>query len=135
MIRTYSDLRNLETIQERYRYLKLSGAVGRDTFGYDRWMNQEFYRSRAWRHIRNHVIARDLGCDLGIENYEIHDAVYIHHMNPMMPDDIIHGNDDILDPEFLISVSLRTHNAIHYGDETQLPKDYVPRQPGDTRLW
>ena len=136
MIKTYSDLRRLETIEDRYRYLKLSGVVARDTFGYDRYLNQEFYRSGLWRRARDVVIARDLGCDLGIEGYEIHDRVYVHHMNPMMPGDIVHGNLDILDPEFLICVTLKTHNAIHYGDENQLPKRrFVERRPGDTKLW
>lgn len=135
IVRTYSELRRFETIEERYRYLKLGGVVGRDTFGYDRWMNQDFYRSREWRNIRHHVIARDLGCDLGVEDHEIHDRVYVHHMNPIKPDDLIQGESGVIDPEFLISVTLRTHNAIHYGDETQLRQKFVERRPGDTKLW
>lgn len=135
MIRTYSDLRRLETLEDRYHYLKLNGAVGKDTFGFDRYLNQDFYRSVLWRRARDYVIARDLGCDLGVDGYEIHDGIYVHHMNPMTPDDIKHSNLDILDPEFLISVTLRTHNAIHYGNENQLRKEYVPRRPGDTKLW
>lgn len=135
ILRTYSELRRIDTIEERYRYLKLSGIVGVDTFGYDRYLNQEFYRSRVWKNIRNHVIARDLGCDLGVPDHEIHDAVYIHHMNPMTPGDIVEGNEDILDPEFLISVTHKTHNAIHYGNESQLRTKFVERKPGDTTLW
>jgi hypothetical protein len=136
MIKTYSDLRRLETMEERFEYLKLGGVVGRDTFGYDRYMNQDFYRSRLWRNVRNVVIARDLGCDLGLSTYEIHDRVYVHHMNPMMPDDLISHNQDVLDPEFLISVTLDTHNAIHFGDESHLRRRQpIERRPGDTKLW
>src|ERR1043166_705465 len=136
MLKTYQELRRLETFEERYRYLKLGGVVGRDTFGYDRYLNQEFYRSRLWRLIRRDVIARDLGRDLGIEGFEIHDKVYVHHMNPMTPGDIVEGNDDILDPNFLICVTLDTHNAIHYGDESLIRrKQLVERRPGDTKLW
>lgn len=135
MIRTYSELRRLETIQERFEYLKLRGRVGDQTFGYDRWINQKFYTSTQWRHIRSHIIARDLGCDLGIEGYEIHSGLYIHHLNPMTKDDIVEGDDSILDPEFLITTTLVTHNAIHYGDAKQLPRLMVERKPGDTKLW
>lgn len=134
-IRTYSELKRLETLQDRFRYLALKGIVGASTFGFDRYMNQMFYRSREWRRIRQQVIARDNGCDLGVEGYEIHDRIYIHHMNPMTVEDIDVGNDDILDPEYLISTTHRTHNAIHYGDEGLLPKPYVPRTRGDTKLW
>jgi hypothetical protein len=109
--------------------------VGDATFGSDRWLNQQFYTSREWKRVRNFVIARDQGCDLGIDGFEIHDRVYIHHMNPMGVDDILHANEDILDPEFLISCTLKTHNAIHYGDERQLPRPFVPRSAGDTKLW
>ncbi len=135
MIKTYSDLRNLRTFEERYAYLKLGGAVGASTFGFDRYLNQEFYRSPLWKRARRDVIARDLGCDLGIEGHEIHDKVYVHHMNPMTPDDIKAGSVDILNPEYLITVSHLTHNAIHYGDESMLPKPIVERQPGDTKVW
>lgn len=135
MIRRYSDLRRLDTLQERYDYLKLGATVGDITFGYDRYLNQGFYTSREWRQIRSQVIVRDMGCDLGVEGYEIHEGIYIHHMNPMTVDDIKDGNYDILNPEYLISTSHRTHNAIHYGDESLLPRDYVPRAPGDTKLW
>jgi hypothetical protein len=134
-IRSYSELRRLLTFEERFKYLALRGEVGRSTFGFDRYLNQQFYTSREWRHIRQHVIARDLGCDLGIEGYEIHDKIYIHHMNPMTVKDITHGNDDILDPEYLITTTHKTHNAIHYGDENLLPRKFVERKPGDTKLW
>lgn len=133
--RSYSELRRFDTLEGRFEYLKLGGEVGQSTFGSDRWMNQRFYTSAEWKQVRNLVITRDNGCDLGIEGYEIHDRVYIHHMNPMTSDDLIHGNDDILDPEYLICVTHRTHNAIHYGDYDLLPKPYVPRRPGDTQLW
>lgn len=133
--RSYSELQRIRDFEERYEYLALRGSVGEATFGFDRYMNQQFYVSREWKQIRNHVIARDNGCDLGVEGYEIYDKIYIHHMNPMTREDIVHGNDDILDPEFLISTTHRTHNAIHYGDASLLPKVLVERRPGDTRLW
>lgn len=134
--RSYSELRRLDTFEERFRYLMLRGQVGYATFGWDRWMNQQFYTSTEWKHVRQQVIARDRGCDLGIEGFEIHDRVYIHHMNPMTKEDITHGNDDILNPEFLISVTHKTHNAIHYGDESILQRrTLVERRPGDTKLW
>lgn len=135
MIRTYSELQGLSSFAERYRYLVLRGQVGAPTFGSERYLNQRFYTSREWKQIRSHVIARDLGCDLGIEGYEIHDRIYIHHMNPMTVEDITHGNDSILDPELLISTTHQTHNAIHYGDEKLLPRSFVDRKPGDTKLW
>ena len=135
MIRTYSELRRLTDFEERYKYLALRGSVGRSTFGFDRYINQQFYTSTQWRQIRHHVIARDLGCDLGVEGYEIHDRIYIHHMNPMTVNDIAHGEDSILDPEFLISTTHRTHNAIHYGDERLLPRQLTERRSGDTKLW
>ena len=134
-IRTYSELSQIPTFEERYEYLALRGVVGEPTFGYDRWINQAFYRSAEWRHIRNYVISRDLGCDLGVEGYEIHDKVIIHHMNPMQQADLLHGNDDIVNLEYLISTTHKTHNAIHYGDASLLPKQYTPRRPGDTKLW
>ena len=135
MIRTYSELRRLTDFEDRYKYLALRGSVGRSTFGFDRYINQQFYTSTQWRQIRHHVIARDLGCDLGVEGYEIHDRIYIHHMNPMTVNDIAHGEDSILDPEFLISTTHRTHNAIHYGDERLLPRPLTERRSGDTKLW
>lgn len=135
MIKTYSELSRIDGFEERFRYLKLGGAVGRDTFGFDRYLNQEFYRSRQWKSVRSHVIARDLGCDLGVPGHEIYDQVFVHHMQPITPDDIKHSNPDILDPEYLITVAHLTHNAIHYGDESLLPKPVIERRPGDTKLW
>jgi len=134
-IRTYSELRQISTFKERFEYLALHGAVGDATFGFDRWMNQKFYTSYEWRQLRYRIIARDEGCDLGVEGHEIFDKVVIHHMNPMTPNDIKHGNMDILDPRFLISTSHDTHNAIHFGDERLLPRPFVERRPGDTKLW
>lgn len=134
-LRRYSELRQLDTFLERFRYLSLPGQVGTTTFGFDRHVNQRFYRSTEWRQVRHHVIARDLGCDLGIPDHEIYDKVLIHHMNPMRVDDIVDGDDSIVNPEFLICVTHKTHNAIHFGDESQLPKLSVERQPGDTKLW
>jgi hypothetical protein len=118
-----------------YEYLKLPGSVGAATFGFDRYINQGFYASREWRQIRHHVISRDQGCDLGLAGYDIFDRIYIHHMNPMTVDDIEEGNMDILDPEFLITTTHRTHNAIHYANEYLLAKPLVDRKPGDTKLW
>lgn len=137
MIRTYSDLVRLSAFEERFEYLKLGGTVGEETFGYDRYLNQEFYRSVLWRRARNHVIARDYGCDLGIEGHEIHDKVYVHHMNPIRPVDIMDSVDlDVIDPEYLICVTHNTHNAIHYGDTNLLRRNQlVVRRPGDTKLW
>lgn len=135
MIRTYKDLRTLETFEERFEYLKLGGNVGRETFGFDRYMNQRFYTSPQWKRVRNIVINRDNGCDLGVPGYEIFDKVYIHHINPMRRDDLIHGSEDILDPEFLITTTHETHNAIHYGSADRLTKVYTERQAGDTKLW
>lgn len=134
-IRTYSELRRLDTLRERFEYLKLNGRVGDMTFGFDRFINQKFYTSNQWRHIRSHIIARDQGCDLGVEGFEIHSRLYIHHLNPMTVRDIVDGDDSILDPEFLITTTHLTHNAIHYGDEKLLPRLLVDRKPGDTKLW
>ena len=135
MIRRYSELRHIPKFEERFDYLKLNGSVGRETFGFDRYINQRFYTSKEWRDIRHYVIARDLGLDLGAEGYEINSRILIHHMNPIVVDDILHKNDDILDPEFLITTCHNTHNAIHYGDSSLLPKPLVERSRGDTRLW
>lgn len=121
--------------EERFRYLSLRGEVGVSTFGFDRYLNQRFYTSREWRQLRDHVIVRDNGCDLGIEGYEIHDKILVHHMNPVIVDDIVAREDSILDPNFLITTTHRTHNAIHYGDERLLPRQHVPRERGDTKLW
>lgn len=134
-VRRYSELRRLATFEERFDYLKLNGSVGSATFGFDRYINQRFYTSRQWRLVRDEVIARDLGLDLAADGYEIHDRIIIHHMNPMTADDIESGADAILDTQFLITTCHRTHNAIHYGDASLLPKPLVERRPGDTRLW
>ena len=133
--RTYTELRQLDTIEERYAYLRLKGAVGAPTFAHERWMNQQFYKSAEWRQVRHEVIARDEGCDLGIEGFEIYSQPYIHHMNPMTNLDLRQGTPDVVDPEYLITVTMRTHNAIHYGDKTLLPSVPIIRRPGDTKSW
>ena len=134
-IRSYSELRRIDNFEDRYDYLQLRGEVGRSTFGFDRYLNQKFYTSREWKQVRNQVIARDEGLDLGIDGYEIYDRIIIHHMNPMTVDDIQHGDDDILNPEFLITTTHDTHNAIHYGDRDLLRQPLVERHRGDTKLW
>lgn len=135
MIRTYSELRRLETFEERFKYLSLPGRVGVPTFGHERWLNQRFYTSREWRNTRDAVIVRDYGCDLGIPGYEIHQGIVIHHMNPIRPEDIVRGNEDIMDPEYLITVTALTHNAIHYGNRNGVPRQMTVRAAGDTKLW
>lgn len=135
MIRTYSELLQYETLEERFHYLALQGNVGRSTFGFDRYLNQDFYRSRQWKQLRSKVIVRDEGCDLAVPGFDIHTKIVIHHMNPMTVEDITHGVSSILDPEFLITTTLKTHNAIHFGDERLLPRQFVERSPGDTALW
>ena len=134
-IRRYSELRRLETIEERYEYLKLSGSVGTQTFGFDRYLNQAFYQSREWKRVRRFVIIRDEGCDLGVPGFEIKSKILIHHMNPILVEDIVTGNLDILNPAFLITTSERTHQAIHYGDKALLPQVPINRHSGDTKLW
>lgn len=135
MILRYRDIRPLKTIQERYEYLRLGGQVGASTFGFDRYLNQAFYKSKEWRQARNDVILRDDACDLGIEGYDIFKGLVVHHMNPITIDDIVQRKDYIFDPEFLICVSDRTHKAIHYGDAGLLPKEPVQRRSGDTCPW
>lgn len=134
-IRTYSELRQLESFEERYAYLKLRAVLGESTFGFDRWINQRFYKSQEWMNVKSHVISRDNGCDLGILGYEIYSGLIVHHMNPITPNDIKDGEASLIDPNFLITTSLQTHNAIHYGDESLLPRGPVVRQRGDTTLW
>ena len=134
-IRRYSELKRIDSFEERFEYLSLRGTVGESTFGFERHINQSFYRSVEWRQIRHHVIARDLGCDMAFPEHEIHDRVIIHHMNPMTVSEIVHGEEQILNPDYLITVSHNTHNAIHYGDSNLLPKPLIERRPGDTRLW
>ena len=133
--RTYSELITLSTFEDRYNYLKLSGVVGESTFGFDRYLNQMFYRSREWKRVRDFVILRDNGCDLGIEGYEIKGKILIHHMNPIKPEDIKSNNKVLLEPEYLISTTHNTHNAIHYGDENLLIKAPVERTKSDTCSW
>lgn len=135
IVRTYSELSKLKTFEERFQYLKLSGGIGRSTFGIDRYLNQIFYSSSEWKDIRQKVIHRDNGCDLGISGYEIYYRVLIHHMNPISIDDFLSNSELILDPEFLITTTHDTHNAIHFGVEKLIPKVVVERSPGDTRLW
>lgn len=113
----------------------MPGEVGEITFGFDRWINQNFYRSREWRQVRDYVVLRDEACDLGIPGYEIRSRLLVHHMNPMTPEDIKRGEQWVLDPEYLITTTHATHNAIHYGDASLLPRAPVERRPGDTKLW
>lgn len=134
-IRCYGELRQTHNFEERFKYLRLHAEIGVQTFGFDRYLNQQFYRSKEWRDVRRHVIARDNGCDLGIEGYDVYDRIVIHHMNPMTVDEVTSGSAMTIDPEFLITVSHRTHNAIHYGDENLLVKPLIARRPGDTKLW
>ena len=134
-MRTYSELLKLSSFEDRYRYLKLNGEVGVDTFGFERWLNQLFYRDPAWKIIRNRVIVRDNACDLGIQDRPIGGQIYVHHINPISRDDIIDRNPILLDPENLICVSLNTHNAIHYGDETLLISEPKERTANDTCPW
>lgn len=133
--RSYSALRCLITFEERLDYLWLPGQVGVSTFGFDRWVNQNFYTSPMWHRVREQVIVRDRGCDLGIPGYEIYSGLLVHHMVPITARDIEEGEAWILDPEYLITTSHRTHNAIHYGNKELLPQPMVSRRQGDTRLW
>ena len=135
IIRTYSELIRLPTFRERFDYLKMDGQVGNETFGFDRYLNQRFYHSTEWRSVRDFVIARDLGRDLGAEGYEIYGKIYIHHMNPITQTDIVHSNADMIDPEFLICTTHDTHNAIHYGDASLLITEPIERKPNDTCPW
>lgn len=132
MRRTYSELEQIDTFDERFRYLALRGEVGNVTFGHERRLNQEFYHSYQWKRVRRLVLLRDDNCDLGIPGYDIVRGLHIHHMNPVTIDDLMDGNPEVLDPEYLISTTQLTHNAIHYGDERQLPRSFTERKPGDT---
>ena len=134
-IRTYSELVTFPTFKERYKYLKLAGNVGEDTFGFDRYLNQAFYKSKEWLDIRNYVIVRDHGCDLGLDGYEIHGRILIHHMNPITKADILQRSEFLLDPEYLITTVKRTHDAIHYGDDSLLMDAPVERTRNDTCPW
>lgn len=134
-LRTYSELILLPTFKERFEYLKLDGVVGEDTFGFDRYLNQQFYHSQEWKRIRDQVIVRDNGCDLGIDGYFIRGRIYIHHMNPISVQDIIHHSGYSISPEYLVCVSQDTHNAIHYGDASKLQREPIVRRPNDTCPW
>ena len=134
-IRTYSELITLPTFIDRYRYLKLGGKVGEDTFGFDRYLNQVFYQSKEWRSIRDYVITRDNGCDLGMVGHEIYGRILIHHMNPITADDILKRSDLLLNPEYLICTIKNTHDAIHYSDESLLIIDPIERSKNDTCPW
>ena len=134
-IRCYSELITLPTYKERFNYLQLNGQVGQDTFGFDRYLNQNFYRSREWKRLRDQIILRDNGCDLGVEGYEIYGRVLIHHMNPITIRDIETMSDYLLNPEYLICTTHNTHNAIHYGDESLLCLGPIERKPNDTCPW
>lgn len=136
IIKSYSELMRLTTFEERFNYLKLSGTVGAESFGFDRYLNQRFYKSKEWSLLRHKIIVRDNGCDLGVEGFDIYKPMIIHHMNPITVDDIKHSTSALLDPEFLILTSLKTHNAIHYGDDSILQDDiYRERSMHDTCLW
>lgn len=131
----YSELIALPTFQERFEYLKLVGNVGIETFGFDRYLNQTFYKSPEWKTIRDKVIIRDNGCDLGIPGHEIFGKIYIHHMNPILQEDILDRNPDLMNPEFLICTSHKTHNAIHYGTEDILVVEPIIRSKNDMCPW
>lgn len=132
---TYSELAKRDSFLARFRYAVIGGEIGVATFGFDRHLNQSFYASREWKQARDAAIIRDNGCDLGVPGHEIHDRILVHHMNPIRVEDLLDFNPDILNPDYLICVSTRTHNAIHFGDESQLPPPIVERMPGDTTLW
>lgn len=135
-IRTYEELSKLNTFEERYEYLKLDGVVGEETFGFDRYLNQQFYKyDPDWKKIRDEVIFRDNGCDLGIEGREINGLILVHHMNPITKDDILNRTPYLLDPNYLITTIKSTHDAIHYGSEDLLMKDPVVRSKNDTCPW
>jgi hypothetical protein len=135
LIKTFTELQEFRTFDERYEYLRLKGVVGESTFGFDRYLNQMLYTSSRWLKVRDKVIIRDNGCDLGIEGYEIRGKILVHHMNPISQEDIERDNPDIFNLNFLISTSERTHQAIHYGDKSLLPKVPIIRRPGDTSPW
>lgn len=134
-MKTYSELLKFPSFEDRFNYLALNGGVGEETFGFDRWLNQRFYKSDEWRSIRDFVIIRDGGCDLAMDGYEIFDKIIVHHMNPIGQSDIIHSSDFLINPEYLVCVSHTTHNAIHYGDASLLMTAPIERRPGDTCPW
>ena len=134
-IRTYSELILLPTFEERFKYLQLNGRVGDDTFGFDRYINQKFYRSADWKRIRDQIIIRDNGCDLALEGYEIYGRILIHHMNPITVKDVELSTEYLMNPEYLVCVTHNTHNAIHYGDEKQIITGPIVRTKNDTCPW
>lgn len=134
-LKTYSEMIIYEAFEDRYEYLKLTGEVGLSTFGFDRHLNQVFYKSLEWKRVRRDVIIRDLGCDLAVPGYDIYNTLLIHHMNPMKPEDIVHGEPMITDPEYLITTTKKTHNAIHFGEASSHPSVVTERLANDTRLW
>lgn len=135
MIRTYTEMTSFNSFMDRFRYLKLSGIIGEDTFGFDRYLNQAFYKSQEWRRFRNQIILRDNGCDLACDGFEIGGMIIIHHLNPISKDDILQHSDFLMNPEYAVCVSFNTHNAIHYGDESLLVSEPVIRRPNDTCPW
>ena len=135
-IRTYHELSKLKTYRERFEYLLLNGVVAEDTFGFDRYFNQKFYKSIEWRRLRNQIIIRDNACDLGLDGYDIFGKVIVHHINPICLDDISWCSEFLMNPDYLICVAMDTHNAIHYGDLGYLDaKKQIVRRPNDTKLW
>jgi hypothetical protein len=135
MDKSYSEAMRHSNFEDRFNYLKLNNEVGYTTFGYDRYVNQGFYMTQEWKHARRDVILRDNGCDLAIPGLEIYSDLIVHHINPMSIDDIVHHEDWILDPEYLICTTKKTHNALHFGNESMLPDVVTSRTPNDTRLW
>ena len=134
-IRTYSELIKYKTFIERYNYLKLGGAIGIDTFGFDRYLNQVFYNCDEWKQTRKDIIIRDNGCDLAMVGHDIQKYILVHHLNPMTVEDVKNRNPMLFDPEFLVTTVLRTHNAIHYGTDDSIFKGLVERKPNDTTPW
>jgi hypothetical protein len=133
--RTYSKVLQFDTFDERLEYLKIGGGIGSATFGFDRFINQRFYKSREWQDLRQYIIARDQGCDLGVIGYDIFEKPHVHHMNPISLENIVRHEEVVLNPEFLILTSQKTHNAIHYGTDNPYPKIVTKRTPRDTNLW
>lgn len=134
-IKTYSELITIPTFEERFEYLQLKGSVGKDTFGYDRYLNQVLYRSPEWKRLRNQIIIRDSGCDLACDGYDIYDKVLIHHLNPITVEDVLTRSRKVFDPDNLVCVSHNTHNAIHYGDVDLLVTGPIIRTKNDTCPW
>ncbi len=135
MIKTYSELIRIPTFEERYQYLRLLGTVGEETFGFKRWLNQEFYHSNEWLRFRNEIIVRDNGCDLGVEGFQIFGSIIIHHINPITYEDIVNNNPCVFDPNNVVCTKHTTHNAIHYGDEKLLNRPPIERTKNDTCPW